>query len=256
MKQTFIKLDRTVLKFGCLVLVRLVLSPTVKAESKSPPPSVDESPSAGTRSDRKRQAILDAATVAFLANGYSRTSMDEVARLAKVSKQTVYMHFGDKDRLLGQIVMTIITNVGDPVDNEIARLGDSKNLETDLRDHARRLLTAVLQPRPMQLRRLVIAEAVTFPELGRAFYELGPGRTIAELAAVFERLTKRGLLKVIDTTRAASDFNWLVMSEPLNRAMILGDDRPPRPAQVIAWADQAVDTFLAAYRPRNRRGPR
>lgn len=204
-----------------------------------------------TRSKRKRQAIMQAATDAFLDNGYSRTTMDEIARLASVSKQTVYMHFGDKEHLLTEIVMAIVGAAGDPVDLEIAKLGDTDKLETDLRTHARRQLTAVLQPRPMQLRRLVIAEAATFPNLGRAFYELGPGRTIAQLATAIERLGKRRLLTVTDSTRAASDLNWLIMSEPLNRAMLLGDNGPPSNASIAAWAHQGVHTFLAAYATRN-----
>lgn len=226
---------------------------SVRSESESP--GSNELAVTGTRSAAKRHAILEGATEAFLANGYSRTSMDDVARLAKVSKQTIYMHFGDKDQLLTEIVMSIISNAGDDVDNAITKLGDSVNLEADLQAHARRQLAAVLQPRPMQLRRLVIAEAVTFPDLGRAFYELGPGRTIAALAAVFQRLTKRGQLNAVDPARAASDFNWLVMSEPLNRAMILGDSRTPKPAVIAAWADQAVHTFLAAYTPRTLASP-
>jgi AcrR family transcriptional regulator len=52
------------------------------------------------RSARKRSAILEAATTVFLDNGYLGTSMDEIAALARVSKQTVYKHFADKERLL------------------------------------------------------------------------------------------------------------------------------------------------------------
>ena len=214
-------------------------------------PSTDEAPAGPPekprRADLKRQSILEAAIDAFLANGYSRTSMDEIARLARVSKQTVYMHFGDKDRLLTEIVMSVLTTVGESVDREIAPLGASTNLEADLRRHARRQLSAVLQPQPMRLRRLVIAEAVTFPELGKAFYENGPGRTLVEYAEAFAELGERGLLDVADPTRAASDFNWLVMSDPLNRAMLLGDDGPPVEASVDRWATRAVRTFLRAY---------
>lgn len=200
-----------------------------------------------SRSVRKRRAILDAATNAFLAAGYSRTSMDDVARLAKVSKQTVYQHFGDKEHLVTEVVLAIVTGAGAPVDDEVHRLAASIDLAGDLRSHGRRQLHAVLQPRPMQLRRLVIAEAVTFPALGAALYEHGPGRTIAELADAFAELQQRGLLRHVDPRRVASDFNWLLMSEPLNRAMILGDDGPPDPAQVNEWADHAVETFLTAY---------
>jgi len=200
------------------------------------------------RTERKRQTIADAATQAFLSNGYSRTSMDDIARLAGVSKQTIYMHFDDKERLLFAVVMEIMTAASTPFDDDIHLLGESDDLERDLRKHARGQLFVVLQPRPLQLRRLVIAEAVSFPELGRAFYELGPGRTIKELTTVFTRLHDRGLLRAPDAARAASDFNWLIMSEPINRAMLLGDDQAPSRSSINRWADRAVRTFLAAYR--------
>jgi hypothetical protein len=99
----------------------------------------------------------------------------------------------------------------------------------------------------MQLRRLVIGEAGRFPDLGRAFYDQGPGRTIAALATAFEQLVRREQLRECDPHVAATQFNWLVMAAPLNRAMLLGDDGPPSAAAIAAWADDGVRTFLAAF---------
>ena len=84
-----------------------------------------------------------------------------------------------------------------------------------------------MQPRLLQLRRLVIGEAGRFPELGRIFYERGPGRTVAALADAFERLAERGVLELDDPLLAAAHFNWLIMSIPINQAMLLGQDEPP-----------------------------
>jgi AcrR family transcriptional regulator len=216
--------------------------------SESRGPAGSESPArVPARTEQKRQAIAEAATKAFLGNGYTRTSMDDIARLAGVSKQTIYMHFSDKERLLFEVVMAIMNNASSPFDDDIHLLGDSDDLETDLCEHARQQLFVVMQPRPLQLRRLVIAEAVSFPQLGRSFYDWGPGRTIKELTSVFRRLDKRGLLRTPDPSRAASDFNWLIMSEPINKAMLLGDNQPPSRSSITKWADQAVRTFLAAY---------
>lgn len=200
-----------------------------------------------TRADRKRHAIADAATEAFLANGYTRTSMDDIARLARVSKQTIYMHFGNKEQLLHETVLGIMQAASQPFVDEIHRLADTEDLDADLRAHARQQLVLVMQPRPLLLRRLVIAEAASFPELGQRFYELGPGRAIDELTSVFQRLGERGLLRVEYPARAASDFNWLILSEPINRAMLLGDYTAPKASAIEAWADHAVRTFLAAY---------
>jgi TetR/AcrR family transcriptional regulator, mexJK operon transcriptional repressor len=200
------------------------------------------------RSGRKHRAILDAATDVFLRNGYLGTSMDEVAALAHVSKQTVYKHFADKERLFSEIVTATVDEIADPNTDEALNLRETGDLERDLRNFARRQLRAVMQPRVLRLRRLVIGEAGRFPQLGRLFYERGPGRTIDALATLFERLASHGSLEVDDPRLAAAHFNWLVMSIPLNRAMLLGEDEPATTAQLNRHADAGVRAFLAAYR--------
>jgi AcrR family transcriptional regulator len=205
------------------------------------------SPPGETRSTRKRKAILDAATEVFLSKGYRGTSMDEIAARARVSKQTVYKHFADKERLFNEIVVSTVNEASDPVQHEVQSLADSGDLEADLRDLAHRVLATVMQPRLMQLRRLVIGEVARFPELGKAFYEQGPGRTIDSLAKAFERLAERGVLEMDDPRAAASHFNWLVMSAPINQAMLLGRDKPPKKAELDHYVDDGVRVFLAAY---------
>jgi AcrR family transcriptional regulator len=199
------------------------------------------------RSARKRRAIVEAATTVFLRNGYLGTSMDEIAALAGVSKQTVYKHFADKKRLFSQVVSSTVDEASETVHDEVLKLEDSGDVKADLGDLARRQLTAVMQPRLLQLRRLVIGESGRFPELGRVFYERGPGRTVAALAATFERLDARGVLDLDDPLLAAQHFNWLIMSIPLNEAMLLGHDAPPDRADLDRYADTGVGVFLAAY---------
>jgi AcrR family transcriptional regulator len=199
------------------------------------------------RAIRKRNAILDAATTLFLRAGYLGTSMDEIAALARVSKQTVYKHFADKESLFSAIVTAAVDTAGDPVVEDASALANSDALEADLRAFAREQLGRVMQPRLMQLRRLVIGEATRFPELGRAFYERGAGRSVAGLSAAFERLAARGLLSIDDPDLAAAHFNWLVMAAPVNRAMLLGDDAIPTPAELDRYAGGGARAFLAAY---------
>jgi TetR/AcrR family transcriptional repressor of mexJK operon len=199
------------------------------------------------RSIRKRRAILEAATTVFLRNGYLGASMDEFAALAAVSKQTVYKHFADKERLFCEIVISTVNEISDPNYDEVLNLQDSGDVEADLRDLARRQLARVMQPRLLQLRRLVIGEAGRFPELGRTFYEQGPGRTITALARAFQRLAERGALQLDDPLLAAAHFNWLIMSIPLNQAMLYGHDEPATPTELDRFADAGVGVFLAAY---------
>lgn len=204
-------------------------------------------------SDRKRRAILTSATEVFLAQGYLGTSMDEIASGAGVSKQTVYKHFTDKERLFVAIVTTTVDEVSDPVYEEVLRLADSGDVEADLRDLARRQLQRVMEPRLLALRRLLIGEAMRFPELGEAFYARGPGRTIAALADAFARLAERGVLVLPDPGLAAAQFNWLVMAASINEAMLRGPRAAPSRSELRRRADAGVTTFLAAHRPGGRR---
>jgi TetR/AcrR family transcriptional regulator, mexJK operon transcriptional repressor len=198
------------------------------------------------RSARKRRAIMEAATALFLRQGYQGTSMDQVAELAAVSKQTVYKHFADKYQLCRAIVLDAAGTV-DSFGAALAVLHETKDLEKDLGELARWYISSVTQPRVLQLRRLVIAEAMHFPELGRAYYEQVPKRSIDALAACLQRLAERGLLQIAEPQLAACHFAYLVLSIPLDRAMVCGEDAPFAPAELEHVADAAVRVFLAAY---------
>lgn len=210
-----------------------------------------EGPSEGLRSGQKHRAILDAATEVFLRGGYLGTNMDEIAALSGVSKQTVYKHFASKEALFVEIVSTMTGETGDrvPLIDEV-RPGD--DLAPVLETYALAQLRAVLTPRVMQLRRLVIGEVMRFPDLARVLYVRGPQRALEQLARAFEELGRQDLLRIEDAPMAASHFNWLIMGEPINRAMLLGDGAIPEPAALARHAREGVRVFLAAYGPEER----
>ncbi len=202
---------------------------------------------AGGRTAQKRKAILEAATIIFLREGYLGAGMDEIAFLANVSKQTIYKQFTNKEALFLAIV-TGLTNAGsDAVHGVLPELEPGGDLHAYLEDYAFRQLNIVLTPRLMQLRRVVIGEVGRFPELGNALYESGPERAMAAMARTFRLLADRGLLRIDDAALAASHFNWLVMSQPLSQAMLLGDAAIPKPPVLRRHAADGVRVFLAAY---------
>ncbi|MEU4443397.1 TetR/AcrR family transcriptional regulator [Actinosynnema sp. NPDC050801] len=200
-----------------------------------------------TRSDRKRRAVLDAARTVFLRHGYVGASMDEVAALAEVSKQTVYKHFADKQRLFTEVITSDIRAAEQRSDEVVDGLADTADLAGDLREIARKLVTVVTQPHLVRLRQVVIGEADRFPDLARTWYASGPHRGYERLAERFARLTEQGRLRTPDPLLAAQQFTWLALSVPLNRAMF-DPERYPED-ELLRFADEGVRVFLAAYQP-------
>lgn len=202
-----------------------------------------------TRAARKRDQIQRAAIGQFLQHGYAGTSIDDITAAARVSKQTVYKHFGGKEGLFLAIINDTVGEVLDEFFHRMdLRLDDPADLDHDLCVIARRFLSLIMRPELLALRRLVIGEAGRFPQLGDVWWQGGPARVTADLAPHLRRLADQGELAIDDPDLAAQQFNWLVLSIPLNQAMF----RPARQftqAELDHHADTGVRTFLAAYRP-------
>lgn len=198
-------------------------------------------------SQPKRAAALAAAERQFLATGYESVTMDSIAQESGVAKQTLYSHFGSKRDLFLEIVTAQTEGASASVLEPAPRFADASRARCDLRDLLVAQLSAVLAPRILALRRLVIGELRRSPELAEALYERGPRRAIIALTAVVEDLQAAGLVRAVDAELAATQLNWLVMGEPINRAMLLGDDAALPAAQIPAHVDTALDMFFAAY---------
>lgn len=208
-------------------------------------------PSSESRSDRKRKALLLAATDLFLDRGYDNTSMDDVAAKAAVSKPTVYKYFSDKERLFAEIVRATTGEIDGLMRVVTETMAESTRVEASLLVLARRFITALMQPRILRLRRLVMANADRFPQVGRSWYEEGFARVLATLATAFEGLATRKLLHVDDPLLAANHFVGLLLWIPINKAMYTGD-YGSNPDELEAVAIAAARAFLRGYGPTNR----
>jgi hypothetical protein len=104
-----------------------------------------------------------------------------------------------------------------------------------------------MQPDVLKLRRLVIGEVGRFPELGQAFNDLGPRRATEQLGhALRESAVGQGV-SLEDPELAAQHLLWLILSIPLNQAMLLGDETSFSEADLDRYADEGVSVFLRAY---------
>jgi AcrR family transcriptional regulator len=59
----------------------------------------------------QREAILMAATPIFLRYGFKKTSMDDVARAAGVSRQGLYLYFDTKDLLFRETLQHLMSHL-------------------------------------------------------------------------------------------------------------------------------------------------
>lgn len=202
---------------------------------------------AAIRVQRSRAKILAAAEGVFLQNGFLGANMDVVADKANVSKQTVYTHFKSKEALFIEVVKTMTGGAAQEIGENVDEVFDDRPVSDHLLNAAIDQLTIVLTPRLMQLRRMVIGEVERFPELGQSLYSHGPVKSINRIRLAIEHYTKIGQIVAYDPQAAATQFNWLIMGEPTNAAMLLGDEGIPHHEALHAHAREAVRIFLCAY---------
>jgi TetR/AcrR family transcriptional repressor of mexJK operon len=191
----------------------------------------------------KRDAILEAAARVFVESGYADASMDEIARQAGVSKQTVYSHFGAKEALFGAFIRDNCGRLLEPILSPKVR---AKGPGAALTGIARRYLDLKLEPRAMALFRTIIAESGRFPELAETFYRSGPLVAIDSLAEYLTAMTGEGVLRVSDPRLDARLF-FGMLREDFYFRLLLGCGKSPKKKEVERTVSQAVDMFLAAY---------
>ncbi len=191
----------------------------------------------------KHRAIIRAASDMFLAEGYERVTLDQIAQRAGVSKQTIYSHFADKDALFRAICTQLAEKLTIPLRRPMA--------ETDLRSALVRLgeetLTMMLDPHSLDLHRLVMSAAMRFPDLGRAAYEAGALRIIDDLSTLLLQRSHLGdgLARPLDEARTrvlAEQFVGMLRGFHQHRALMNVEQTPPHLR--AAYVRDCVDLLL------------
>ncbi|MBU1351785.1 MAG: TetR/AcrR family transcriptional regulator [Gammaproteobacteria bacterium] len=199
-------------------------------------------PNPSRLTDRKRDAIVQAAIAEFREHGFNGTSMDRVAAAAEVSKRTVYNHFPSKEELfeaiLGQLwersqsLADVPYDTGRPLREQLLELlGQKMQLLGDASF--------------IDLSRVAMAEMMHSPERAQAM--------VARLSEKEEGLPRwiraaqeGNALQAVDPQYAANQLHGMVKSFAFWPQLAMG--RPPLSAaqqqQVLA---DAVDMFLGFY---------
>lgn len=191
-------------------------------------------------------SIVDAAAGVFCREGFAGANIDLIAAEAGVSRQTVYNHHRDKEKLFIAVVRDLTERCNAGIFATIATFPDQPgDLEADLIGFAVRLNQNCICNRDGKfLRKLIQTEGERYPELFAEWREQGPGRTWPAIAARFARLAYGGHLTIDDPDVAARQFLGLVNAE-LQTTFMLGGT--PREDEVVQSATNGVRTFLRAF---------
>ncbi|KDD68804.1 TetR/AcrR family transcriptional regulator of autoinduction and epiphytic fitness [Pseudomonas sp. BT76 TE3572] len=192
--------------------------------------------------DRKREAIIQAAIAEFRANGFDITSMDKIAATAGVSKRTVYNHFPSKEELFAEILNQLWARVTSEQETPY-------HPDQPLRDQMRRMLMAKLQmlgdDNFLDLARVAIAATIHSPERAQNMVarmgEREEGLTVWIRAAQAD-----GRLKPIAPEFAAQQIQGMLKSFAFWPQISMG--LPGLSAEMqTTVVDSALDMFLACY---------
>lgn len=213
--------------------------------SSAPAAEAKQMPAEKSRPD-KHDAITRAASETFLAEGFDRASLDQIAQRAGVSKQTIYSHFADKQALFLAICSELTEKLTIPLRQPPSATGDLRTILLRLGEDA---LAMMLHPASLDLHRLIVGAASRFPELGQAAYEAGAGRMITELSALLTQRSRSGdglsrPLTPEETDRLAEQFIGMLRGFHQVRGLL--GIAPVPEAERRAYVKACVDLLLRA----------
>ncbi|WP_241033803.1 TetR/AcrR family transcriptional regulator [Vibrio maerlii] len=195
------------------------------------------------RSAKKREQILQAAGQLFTQHGYA-TSMDNIAELAQVSKQTVYAHFKTKDELFETCVM-------DKCETTKAKVGlleDTREIESVLFDFALGFQNMLLTDEALNIHRTAVSQLESHPDLAKAYLKAGPERTTQMLLDYLQHQQKQGILVAeLSMEHAAVQFMLMIHGKAVYWHH-LGTDIKQSVEEQRAYLKSSVELFLNGYK--------
>lgn len=182
-----------------------------------------------------RQGIVAVATATFLARGFARTTMDGVAREARVSKRTIYRLFPSKAdlfRAMVEVHRETMLALPRPADDVPVRQALEEIFRLDIgEDQDRQRQTFI---------RIVMAERSEFPELGAILEADGAEASRRLLASWLAREHERGRVRVPDADKSAC-----MLMQMLFGVMIHWDHVFQEPwSNLVAYRREALRVFV------------
>jgi TetR/AcrR family transcriptional repressor of mexJK operon len=181
---------------------------------------------------QKQTTIVQAALDLFLQQGFAATSMDALAALAGVTKQTVYRYYPSKGELFTAAMEKI--RADEPQLYQFSGGSAAKELNSFGRD----LLAFHLSPAAIGVYKLILREGSEEESLLKPFMLAGPTRVIEMLTGFL----RQHYPKLDDAAFHAQMFVSMVLV-PRNQLIIQGKERISHTEQK-AHVNKVVKLFL------------
>jgi AcrR family transcriptional regulator len=193
--------------------------------------------------ERRRAAVVEAASRLFVRDGFTATTIARIAEDAGVSQEMVYKAFGNKIALVRAIRDEALAGEG-PVHAE-RRSDRMQANQNDPRKIIRGwgVLTMEVAPRVAPVLLLVRDAAASDPELTRLQEEMDAAR-LTRMAHNARTLLKGGHLREGITLDAATDVLWTYSSPELYELLVIR-----RGWSVERYGRFIADSMIAALLP-------
>lgn len=191
----------------------------------------------------KDAAILAAGRGLLFSHGPQAVSMEAVARIARVSKVTVYARYPNREALVRAVIADQARHLAQDFR---AGLNSVADVRTALVDFGVRLQTFLLSDEHLNLMRALSGtRAATRPQL-HTIYRNGPQATVDGLSAWLGALHETGVLECPTPERSATLLLGMLQGMDLVRSLYRVDVARDA-ADVQSYAVYVADVFLARH---------
>lgn len=152
------------------------------------------------RKDARPTEIINAALTLFVEKGFAATRLDDVAKLAGVTKGTVYLYFTNKEDLFKAVVRETVLPTIEDAEQLVAEYdGTWASLLWQLLE---RWAKRMDESPATGISKLMVAEASNFPELSRFYIDEVVIRSRKLFADVISRGIAGGEFRQVDVALA------------------------------------------------------
>lgn len=194
---------------------------------------------------KKRRQILEGAHKVFHAKGFDGASMNDIARVAGVSKGTLYVYSENKERLFLDLIAEEKRADLWPI---VSLDHQDHDIQSVFNRFGQEFLKLLTRPYYIKAMRTVFSIVERMPEIGADYYARGPQVCMEKLADYLEAQVKAGMVEIEDCGLAAQQFMDLPQSGSLRR-LLFNTAPTPTEAEIALQVSRAVTFFLRVYKP-------